>query len=90
MRAKGMGTAPNETPVPECILLPRTLHARPDIPLVDVADGRVGRVPAFPAIRRTAMIRNRRVAQRGDDPQQDVLVENARGEVGDICRRMSV
>lgn len=57
---------------------------------MNVADSRVGRVPAFAAVWRAAVIRDRGVAECGDDLRQDVLVENACGEVGDICRRMSV
>ena len=78
---------PDEAAAAEWVLLPRPLFAAPDLPLVHVADGRVRGIPALPAVRRAAVVRDRGVAVLGDDRGEHVFVQHTGWELGDVCRR---
>lgn len=78
-----MENAPHKTAPKGLVILIRKLFPAPDIPLVNIANCWVTRVPPLPAVWRTAMIRDRRVRQLRHDLGEDFLVDLACREIPD-------
>ena len=49
---------PDEPTAHNAVVLPRELFTRPDVPLVNITNSRVSRVPPFSTVGRAAMVRN--------------------------------
>ena len=78
---------PDEPSAIERVLLPRPFFPAPDVPLVHVANCRIGCVPTFPAVWRPAVVGNGWVAVLSYDSREYVFIEDAGGKRVDPCRR---
>ena len=67
---------PDEPSAIERVFLPRPFFPAPDVPLVHVADCGICCVPAFPAVRRSAVVGNGWVAVLSYNSREYIFIED--------------